>query len=242
MALWPPPLQDRATSALERELPFATGEIRLFPGKPGLVIGAPHGTSDEATDVVGREVARRTGFGLVLAMGFAKIDAEGRRFNVNRPTQGVPGQPPSSEVYSAEARLIYERYVERVKEAAQGPVKLLVELHGNARRESASRIEVATVGVNGEEARQLRILFEQIRDAHLPAWPGAPRLEIVVEPEDRVYFSATGAKEAGVLRLPARALHIELPRVARTRWRAACVGILSQFVSETSIAVEGWRA
>lgn len=242
MALWPLLLRGRATSALERELPLATGEIQLFPGKPGLVIGAPHGTSDEATDVLGRQVARRTGFGLVLATGFAKIDAEGRRFNVNRPTEGVPGQPPSSEVYSAGARLIYERYVQRVKEAAQGPVRLLVELHGNARRESASRIEIATVGVHREQAWRLRTLWGRIRDAHLSAWPGAPRLEIAVEPEDRVYFSATGAKEAGVLRLPERGLHIELPRVARTRWRAAHVAILSQFVSETSIALEGWRA
>ena len=234
VALFSLVFQGCATSAPEREVPLARGEMVALPGKSGLVIGAPHGTSDAGTDSISREVARRTGFGLVLATGFAKIDSEGRRFNVNRPTLGLPGRPSSSEVQTEEARLLYESYLRRVKEVAQGPIRLLVELHGNGRQESASRIEIATVGVTREQAWQLRTLFELIRDAYLPSWPGAPRLQILVEPLDRLYFGATGAKELGVLRFPQQALHIELPQIARTGWSEAYVEILSEFLKEAS--------
>src|SRR5712691_1486601 len=46
------------------------GDILSRPGKPGLVIAAPHGTSDPNTADIAAEIARRTGFGLVVATGF----------------------------------------------------------------------------------------------------------------------------------------------------------------------------
>jgi len=168
------------------------------------VIGAPHGHSDEGTDWISRELAKRTGFGLVVATGFARLDSQGRRFSVNRPTEGVPGRPAGEEVYSEEARRVYETYAQRVREVAGGSIRLFVELHGNARPESAGRIEIATVGVDRQEAWQLRTLFELIRDARLRAWPETPRLEVLVEPLDRLHLNATGAKEIGVFRLPGR--------------------------------------
>jgi hypothetical protein len=226
--------QGCATIPVEREVLRARGQFVALSGLPGLVIGAPHGTSDEATERMSRELAERTGFGLVLATGFASLDSQGRRFNVNRPTEGVPGQPPSSEVYSEDARLVYEAYADRVKEAAKGPIRLFVELHGNARRESVGRIEIATVGVDRQQAWQLRTLLELIRDAHLRAWPEAPRLEILMEPVDRLSLNASGAKQVGILRLPQQALHIELPRAARTHGREAYVEILAEFLKEAS--------
>jgi hypothetical protein len=209
-------------------------------GKPGLVIGAPHGTSDDQTDRMGHELAERTGFGLVVATGFSHLDAEGRRFSVNRPTEGVPGRAPSSEVCTEEARRLYETYAERVKGTAQGPVRLLVELHGNIRRESAGLIEIATVGVDRPEASRLKRLLALARDAHAAMSPGTPRLEILVEPLDQVYFGATGAKRAGILRIPERALHIELPTAARTSWREPYVAILADFLAEASALLPPW--
>ncbi len=234
-------LQGCASIPAEREIPAARGRFVTVPGRAGLVIGAPHGGSDDGTDRISQEVAKRTGFGLVLATGFAKLDSAGRRFSVNRPTEGVPGRSPGEEVYTEDARLVYDAYVQWVNEVARGPIRLLVELHGSARAESAGRVEIATVGIDRQQAWQLRTLFELIRDAHLRAWPETPRLEVLVEPIDRLRLSATGAKQIGVLRLPQEALHIELPKAARTQGRAAYAEILAEFLREVATLLPSMR-
>lgn len=241
VALLPLIFQGCATLSPEREIALARGQLVALPGRPGLVIGAPHGGSDDGTERMSRELAQRTGFGLVLATGFARIDSGGRRLHVNRPTEGLPGRPASEEVHTEEARLVYEAYAGRLKEVARGSLELLVELHGNARQESAGSIEIATVGVDRHQAWQLRTLFEMIRDAHLRSWPEAPRLVVLVEPLDRLHLSATRAKEIGVLRLPRRALHIELPRAARVQGREAYLEILSEFLVETTRLLQSGR-
>lgn len=201
-------------------------------GRPGLVIGAPHGTSDAETGRMSRELARRTGFGLVLAT-YPDLDS-GRRLNVNRPTEGVQGAPPREEVSTLAAREVYLAYVERVREAAQGPLDLYVEIHGNIRKESAGRIEIATVGVSLEEAWRLKTLLELIRDAYLDGKPEIPRLDVLVEPLDRLYYTASTVKQVGIFTLPQRAIHIELPRVARALGREAYTDVLADFLTEAS--------
>ncbi|HEX7214154.1 MAG TPA: hypothetical protein VF578_08080, partial [Methylomirabilota bacterium] len=79
----------------------ASGQVHAEKGRAGLVIAAPHGTSDAATDVIGRDLAKQSGFGLVVATGYSQLDAEGRRYNVNRPTEGVPGAAVRLEVATA---------------------------------------------------------------------------------------------------------------------------------------------
>jgi hypothetical protein len=212
------------------------GSIDARPGRAGAVVAAPHGTSDPGTGDIAAEVARRTGFGFVVASGFA-LDGDtpgspGRRFQVNRPSEGVPGQPPGQEVVTPGAREVYRAYEAKVREAARGPLALYAEIHGNGRAESAERIEIATVGVDEALARRLRTLFELVRDAHLRAYPGAPRLAVLVEPADRIVYTASGAKREGILRLPERALHVELPRTARRAWRDAYTAILADFLTQ----------
>ena len=129
---------------------------------------------------------------------------------------------------STHVHLVDERADER---PAQGPIALYTEIHGNNHRDAASRIEIATVGVDLDEAIRLRTLLELVRDAHLRANPQAQRLDILVEPADPVRYAASGAKRDGILRLPQRALHIELPRAARTEWRDTYTAILADFVS-----------
>ena len=102
-------LADGAAPSSEREAAFADGRVITAPGAPGLVVGAPHGTSDDQTDWMSRELTRRSGFGLVLALGFGNLDSSGRRFSVNRPTEGVPGCPPRSELQTERARRLYDR-------------------------------------------------------------------------------------------------------------------------------------
>ena len=219
------------------------GHIVVQAGKAGFVIAAPHGTTDPGTGDLAAEIARRTGFGLVVAAGFA-IDPDssqgpGRRFQVNRPLEGAPGRPPAEEVSSDSAQQIYLAYEKRVQEAAQGRLTFYVEIHGNSRRESATRIEIATVGVDREFAQRLRTLLELIRDAHLRGHPGTPKLEIVIEPADKIFYAASGAKRDGILRWPMRALHFELPRVARQAAREPYVAILSEFLAEAAALPAG---
>ena len=145
------------------------------------------------------EIARLTGFGLVVATG--------------------------TDVDEAAA---YER---RVRETARGPLVFYVEIQGESRAESADRIEIATVGVDAEQAQKLRTLLELVRDAHLRARASALRLAVRVEPADPV-FSAASATRAGIMRLPQRALHIELPRVARQEGRELYTLILADFLRE----------
>jgi hypothetical protein len=225
-----------AAHPVDPALDGARGWIAARPGRPGLVVAAPHGTSDPRTGDIAAEVARRTGFGLVVATGFS-VEADAapaRRYQVNRPYEGVPGRPPSEEVGTDRARRVYEAYERRVREAAQGPLALYVEIHGNNRREAADRMEIATVGVDRDGAVRLRTLLELERDAHLRGHAGAPRLEVRVEPADLIVYTASGAKRDGILRWPACALHIELPRVARADWREVYTAILADFLAQVA--------
>ena len=225
--------QGCAAVRIEPEVPLRLpGPLASQKGRPGLVIGAPHGRSDAGTDHISVELARRTGFGLVVAT-YADLDS-GRRLNVNRPTEGVQGASPSDEVATEPARQAYEAYVGRVKDVAQGPLSLYVELHGNGRQETAGRIEIATVGVSPEESWRLRTLLELIRDAHLGGKPEVPRLDVLVEPLDRLHYTASAVKQVGILRLPQRAIHIELPRAARTSAREAYTDVLADFLSQAA--------
>lgn len=227
-----------ATHSVSVEPDAARGYITMRRGLPGTVIAAPHGTSDPRTGDIASDLARRTGFGLVVATGFAlepdRDDGPGRRYQVNRPLEGIPGQPPAHEVATETARRVYDAYEQRVREVAQGPLRFYTEIHGNNRRESVGRIEIATVGVDREHALKLRALLELIRDAHLGVEPQAPRLEVLVEPADPIVYAASGAKRSGILRLPQQALHVELPRSARREWREVYTAILADFLVQAA--------
>ena len=170
-----------ATQRVEHPIETPRGEIAARLGRPGLVVAAPHGSSDLKTSEIAVDVARRTGFGLVVASGFElerdTREAPGRRYQVNRPFEGRPSRPPSEDVATEPARRVYDAYERRVRETAQGPLRFYAEIHGNNRLESAGRIEIATVGVDREYARRLRLLAELVRDAHLRGHTSAPRLE-----------------------------------------------------------------
>lgn len=217
-------------------VPTVPGTITGQPGRRGIIVAAPHGTSDARTGEIAAEIARRTGFGVVIASGFAlepdTRERAGRRYQVNRPREGVPGGPASEDVPSEGARAVYELYERRVREVAQGPLTFYAEIHGNNHRDAAGRIEIATVGIDREYALRLRTLLELVRDAHLRASGEAPRLAILMEPADTLRYAASGAKRDGIFRLPQRGLHIELPKAARTEHRELYTAILAEFLAE----------
>src|SRR5256885_2205008 len=179
----------------------ATGQggISAQPGRSGLVIAAPHGTSDVRTADIAADLGRRTGFGIVIAKGFAiepdTRERAGRREQVNRPTEGVPGRPPAEEVPTDCAREVYDAYEARVREVARGPLRFLAEIHGNNHRDAAGRIEIATVGVDRELAFRLRALLELIRDAHLQGVAQAARIVALL---GRLKATRRGARVAVV--------------------------------------------
>ena len=208
------------------------GGFNVQKGRPGYVIGAPHGTTDTATDVIGLELARRTGFSAVVATGFGKLDAEGRRYNVNRPTESVAGDPPRLEGETEAARRVYESYGRSVAEAAQGPLRFYVEIHGNGHQDTVGRVEIATVGLTLEEAWRLKTLLELVRDVHLRSEPQAPKLGFFVEPVDTLRYSASASKSGGLLGRAEKALHIELPKSARTTYREAYTAMLADFLNQ----------
>jgi hypothetical protein len=213
--------------------PLANGRFVVTKGRPGIVIAAPHGTSDGNTDVLGRDLAQLTGWSLVVVTGFSSVDGDRHRLNVNRPTESVPGAPAAREEQSEQARAVYETYRRRVDEAAQGPLLLYIELHGNGRQESAGRVEIATVGLSREDAWRLKTLFELIRDSRL-ADAETPRLQVWVETLDPLRYTASAAKRWGILSHAPRALHIELPRVARAAYRDLYTALLAEFLRQSA--------
>jgi hypothetical protein len=213
--------------------PPATGRFVVTKGRPGIVIGAPHGTSDSNTDIFGRDLAELTGWSLVVATGFSSVGGDRRRLNVNRPTESVPGAPAWLEEQTEQARAVYETYRRRVDEAAQGPLLLYVELHGNGRQESAGRVEIATVGFSRDDAWRLKTLFELIRDSRVTD-AETPRLQVLVESLDPLLYTASAAKRWGILSHSTRALHIELPRVARAAYRELYTALLADFLQQSA--------
>lgn len=214
------------------------GHIVARPGRAGVIVAAPHGTSDPNTGEIAAEISRRTGFGLVIATGFSlELGSDGRplrRYLVNRPLEGVAGRGSSGERETENARRVYEEYERRVREVAGGPLHFYVEIHGNGRQDTSSRIEIATVGVDREHAVQLRTLLELTRDAYLRTNREALRLDILVEPADTLVYGAGGAKREGILKFPERALHIELPRAARRDFRDLYTAILADFLGQAA--------
>ncbi len=227
-----------ATRTVVFDMEPGQGAISGTPGRSGLVVAAPHGTEDVRTADIAADLGRRTGFGVVIATGFAiepdTREGPGRRYQVNRPTEGAPGRSPSEEVPTDCAREVYEAYEARVREVARGPLRLLAEIHGNNHGDSAGRIEIATVGVDRELAFRLRALLELIRDAHLQGLAEAPRLDVLIEPADTLRYTASGAKRCGILKSVERALHIELPKAARAEWREVYTAILADFLVQAA--------
>jgi hypothetical protein len=194
---------------LERPRPAVAvpdGHIAVRAGRPGVVVAAPDSTAGAHTGEIADAIARRTGFGLVIATGVA-VEADARR-------------------------RVHETYARHVQDVAQGALDFYVEVHGNTRPESATRIEIATVGVDEELAARLRALAEIIRDAHLLAHPEARRLDFAVAPADEVPHAVPPAGGHAMLTAPRRALHIELPRAARVDFADVYTAVLADFLGQ----------
>ncbi len=211
-------IEGKQDVAAPAEVPVGEGRVLVHKGRPGIVIGAPRGALDRNIDVIAGDLARLTGFGLVV------VKVPGRR---ESDTDRVLGTPARFDPETPGASRMYDAYRRYVTQAAQGPLMMYVEVDGNGRSGSAGRVEITAVGLSRDDVWRLRTLFELIRDSRLDD-PAVPRLEVWVESVDPA--------RAGVLAVAPRALHIDLPGVARTTYREIYTTVLGAFLSE-SVAV-----
>jgi hypothetical protein len=182
-----PAMRSPAVQAADGSLELdRLGSFEVVLGRPGTVIGVPHGTPDAGTLDVGRLLSEKLGVGGVFATGF--WDPKTReRININRPTEQLID--PNSEVLrqwrSDHAVALNLRYEEGVREAAQQPLKAFYQIRSNHMPQHAGSIEVSTLGVTRGEAARFKAAFEAARDRLLP---DVPRVAVHVSPIDRVTY------------------------------------------------------
>jgi hypothetical protein len=182
----------------------------VTPGLGGIVVAAPHEGFDIRTAEVASAAATVLGAGYVAATGFRTRE---HPINVNRPTEGAHLKP-DEESRTERALTVFQAYHARLGEAARGPVRLLVEVHGNSRPENVGLIEIATVGVSTPSAEVLKV---DLRSRF-------PAMRIAVEPVDRVHYAATASKESGAMSRVPQAVHVELPKDLREPSKARETG------------------
>ena len=202
-----------AASSAQERVSHEAGEFESLGSSTGIVIAAPHGTFDANTAAMAIDIARRLGAGYVVFRG----TSGGLRINVNRPTEGA-GRACANEVQSDRAQAVYNTYARLVRIAGGGDrLSLYVEIHGNVASQSAQNIETASKGVTAAEAQAMKDGYPAILAAIRHDWPGYPALRLLVEPADRIFFTASCAKALGIFStdLVPRALHFEFPRAAR---------------------------
>ena len=209
------------------------GSFELVPGRPGVVIGVPHGTPDVGTLEVGRIVRERIGASGVIVTGFWNAQTR-ERINVNRPTEEVIGQHSEVLKQWASPRAVHvnARYHALVEQAAQGPLRCFYEIHSNHDPRYVNSVEVSTLGVSRDEALRLKNAFT----ASLGKLdPEIPRLDMHVAPLDRVTYSYEHA--SSLARISSKGCLIESPgRVfERSPWRRAYARLLAE-----AIIVAAW--
>ncbi|MBI2349765.1 MAG: hypothetical protein HYV05_14075 [Deltaproteobacteria bacterium] len=172
-------------------------------GLEGVVIGAPHGRTDRNSDMLATALSNRTGAGLAIAYGFRS-----KRVPVNQPIVRT-GAPPGSWKFPQRGS-VFREYRKILRRAAKGEIDLYIGVHKWGTAE-ADRIEVATSALTFEEAMALKAAYMGIRDRLAPA-KGAPRLEMAIEPLERISWRDSGVKHHGVLLIAEKGLNIRLPQ------------------------------
>lgn len=219
-----------ATPATAQAAPIVLpGTFEVVAGRPGIVIGAPHG-ADTGTHDIARALCARLRAGGVFATGFWDGSTR-QRINVNRPTEQVIGAEsrvvrewPSERAVAANAR-----YEALVRQAAQGPLRAFYEMHSNQRPQYAGSIEVSTLGVSRADAARFKAAFEAARDRLAP---GVPRLAIHVWPLDPVVYP-NYSYASSISKFSASGCAIEHPvRIVGNRdWRLAYAECLGEVIA-----------
>jgi hypothetical protein len=212
------------------------GRIDSIPsraGRAGIVIGAPHGSYDEYTAEIVKQLAFETGWAAVIARGFTPTEAGGWRINVNRPSEKT-FPAPEIEIQSARSEKVYRTFKNIVFDAAGGDLRLYFDVHQYGSGES---IQIATVGLTTKDALRIKQNYQRIRDSLLKVDSDTPAVELLIEPLDNVEIGAWPAKAHGILSVARKSLHMELPlhsALGTEKSREAYTTILAEFVKQTA--------
>jgi hypothetical protein len=219
------------------------GRLDLFGGDgvvKGVVIGSPHGSYDHYTAELVQQISYDTGLPAVISTGFTPTEAGGWRINVNRPTE--KSWAPEFEIDSERSQEVYRTYRNLVMKAARGELALYFDIHQYGGR----RIQVATVGIALEEAREIKKTYLAIRDRLLADQPDVDIVELLIEPLDDIEIVAWAAKHRGILGVAKRSFHFELPLYSffRTDKSRALYGkilteLLKQIATDANSGVPG---
>lgn len=205
-----------APALAQERLVHELGEFEFSSSSAAILITAPHGTYDANTALLATRIARRLGAGYVAARQFT---ADRTRINVNRPTEGA-GLACAQERHTVRAQEVYDLYTRLLRTVAAGrPLRLYVEIHGNSNPRSARQIEIATSGISPSEVQSVKEDYPAVLARTRERLPAYPELTLLVEPLDRMFFTASCAKSVGILStdFAPRAIHFELPRSTRER-------------------------
>jgi hypothetical protein len=211
------------------------GKIESIPAKqaPGVVVGAPHGTFDAYTSWMVRQICARTGLAGVIATGFTPTETGGGwRINVNRPSESY--YPTGNyETETARALNVYQQFKRSVTKAANGNLRLYIDVHQN----DGNRIEVATLGITKEEAKLIKKTYRALRDQALRGYPEMAVVELAIEPLDELEVGAWATKSSGILQVANKSLHFELPAdgvMGSSHHREIYSSILAELMSKTA--------
>ena len=173
-------------------------------GLEGVVIGAPHGKTDRNSDRLAKMFSDRTGAGLAIAYGFRS-----KRISVNQPI--VRSRPHPTSLGFPQRGSVFREYRKILRKAAKGEIDLYIGVHRSEKGEATDRIEVASSGLTFEEAMALKEAYTRIRD-RVAVGKEAPRLEMAIEPLERISWRDSGVKHHGVLLIAEKGLNIRLPQ------------------------------
>lgn len=214
---------------------FPYGKIESIPAKrgAGIVVGAPHGSFDFHTASVVRQICFRSGLAAVITKGFTPAETgSGWRINVNRPSERhYPGG--WREIETARSSEIYGQYKNAVIKAARGNLDLYIDIH----QTNGSRIEVATVGISENEARLIKSTYLSLREKALDKRLDLAVVDLAIEPLDLLEVPAWAAKSNGILAVPKKSLHFELPSdgfMGSASHRKIYTRVLAELVNEVA--------
>jgi hypothetical protein len=171
----------------------------------GIIIGAPRGNSEPAVVDYVRWMSARTGAGYVVAYGFGA-----RRLTVSEPVVRSVQHPGISDDPIRRGS-VFREFKNLLKRTAQGSVEIYLGVRFAGDQSSAERIEVATSGFTFEELKVLKESYIRIRD-QFTADSAAPKVDVAVEPLDKISWRVSGVKHHGVLMIAEKGLNLRLPR------------------------------
>ena len=198
----------------QQHVRHALGGFECAATSNGVLIAAQHGTWDSNTATLAIDVARELGAGFVVARQFAPDKI---RIHVTQPAESAL-TTCAQESRTERARDVCEMYAFLVGTTAHDkPLRLYVEIHGNINPHTARQVEAATIGVPMELAGRVKEAYSTIVGPVREQLPAYPQLALLIEPVDRLLYTAACARKLGIFAtaIAPRGIHFELPLAAR---------------------------